>query len=313
MEAIKILNRTIEIGEKTVVKLPVGQLPSGNKISIQSHIFRSNQPGPTVLILAGVHGDEINGVELVRRTLAGNLYDDLLCGTVIAIPLLNVYGFINFSRDLPDGKDVNRSFPGNTKGSLAARVARVLTRSILPLIDFGVDFHTGGNNHYNYPQIRFTKGDKKSEELAQIFGAPYLLEKPPIKKSLRKVGLDAGKPIIVFEGGQNLKVDGYSIEEGINGIKRVLAHYKMLDEAPQASQNIQVLRRSSWIRAPKAGIFQWSKASGNSVGRGEPIGVIYDPYGQEEHPILASRTGHIVGHNNTPVVNPGDALFHIAE
>lgn len=299
-------------GEQKTVLLPVGELPSGTSISIRAYVYRSINPGPTALILGGVHGDEINGVEIVRRSLQQGFYDQLRCGSVIAIPILNIYGFINFSREVPDGKDVNRSFPGTLKGSLASRVARALTKKILPLVDFGLDFHTGGNSNYNYPQIRFSKNDPHAEELAKVFGARYSLAMKPIARSLRKVALDQKKSILVFEGGENLRYDGVAIENGLDGIKRVLHHHKMLASAPSIPTTM-LFQRTKWVRAPKGGMFLWAKRSGQAVKEGEPIGRINDPFGKEEDvPILAPYDGHIIGHNNTPVISPGDALFHIA-
>ena len=313
MTKIINVNKTeIGLGERTVVKLHVGQLPSGNKIHIQAHVFRAAVPGPTMLVLGGVHGDEINGVEIVRRTLEYGYFNDLQLGSVIAIPLLNIYGFINFSREVPDGKDVNRSFPGSSGGSLASRVAGALNKKVLPAIDFGVDFHTGGRSHYNYPQIRFSKGDSEAEALAKAFGAPYLIANKPISKSLRKVSMDAGKPILVFEGGENLRFDGYSIEKGLAGLKRLMHAKGMIKSSAPAIEPSILFTRSSWVRASRSGIFRWSKCSGHKVFKGEPIGVINDPYGHDETFIYAPKDAHIIGHNNAPVISQGDALFHLA-
>ena len=225
---------------------------------------------------------------------------------------MNIYGFNNFSRHVPDGKDVNRSFPGSSRGSLASRVANFFSKNILPLIDFGMDFHTGGNANYNFPQIRYTSGDEKSRELADQFAAPFTISTRTIPKSLRKAALDAGKPIIVYEGGENLRFDGFCISKGIAGIQRVLKERGMLSkEAPAPDNNVFVDSRT-WMRAKKAGMFRWWKQSGQKVSKGEPLGVINDPYGQEEYAVLASKNGYIIGHNNTPVVSQGDPLFHIA-
>lgn len=307
---MNIQNNVIEPGQNQTIRLNVGRLPSDTRIYLSVHVYRSKEPGPVILLMAGVHGDEINSVEIVRRTLASGMLENILRGSVIAIPLLNVYGFNNFSRDVPDGKDVNRSFPGSARGSMAARVAHVFSKNILPLIDFGVDFHTGGNNNYNYPQIRFTAGDARSRALADAFGAPFSIATRPIVKSLRKAALAAGKPIIVFEGGENLRFDGFSIEKGLAGVRRLLHAHGMLPEAPPPFASIQIENRT-WLRASRPGIFRWSKQSGQKVGAGEPLAVINDPYGQDEFPVLASKEGYIIGHNNNPVVGIGDALFHI--
>ena len=306
-----INGKKIKPGEKKEIRLNVARLPSGTVITIRVHVFRSKNPGPTVLVIGGVHGDEINGVEIVRRTIDSKLYNHISAGTIIAIPLLNVYGFIHFSRDASDGKDVNRSFPGNLKGSLASRVAAALTKKVLPLIDFGVDFHTGGSSRYNYPQIRYSKGNKKAEELAGYFAAPYLIRQPNIAKTLRKVAADQKKPIIVYEGGESLRFDGFSIERGIAGLKRVLHSVNMLEEAPKAMSKSITFNKTTWVRADRSGMFEWTQQSGCKVRIGEPLGAIRDPYGESEVIVKATREGYIIGHNNAPVVSQGDALFHI--
>lgn len=306
-----INKKNIKPGTSEVVRLNVARLPSGTVITLRVHIFRSKNPGPVVLVQGGVHGDEINGVEIVRRSVASGMFDNLKRGTVIAIPLLNIYGFINFSRDASEGKDVNRSFPGNMNGSLASRVAGTLTKKILPLIDFGLDFHTGGSARYNYPQIRYSINDKRAKELANIFAAPYLIAKPNIAKTLRKVSLGMKKPIIVYEGGESLRFDGFSIEHGIEGIKRVLFSEGMIEEdVPPLIEPIHFVK-TSWIRADRSGLFLWYQQSGAKVSKGEPLGEINDPYGETAVRIYAKSDGYIIGHNNTPVVSQGDALFHI--
>lgn len=306
-----IHEKVVSLGENVQIQIPVGQLPSGTPIDIQAFVFRSKNPGPTMLVLGGVHGDEVNGVEIVRRSLEYGYFNHLSKGSVIAIPLLNIYGFINFSREVPDGKDINRSFPGATGGSLASRVARVLTKKILPLVDFAVDFHTGGANRHNYPQIRYARIDPASHLLADAFSAPYTVASGLINNSLRKVALNNFKiPIIVFEGGEATRFDGVSIENGLAGLKRLMVAKDMINENLPSAPTIHITK-TSWMRAPQAGIFRWSKKSGNKVYTGEPIGVINDPYGRVTIPIAAKRTGYIIGHNNAPVVNMGDALFNI--
>lgn len=308
---ISIHNIEIAPGQQEVVKISVGRLPSGNVIKIQAHVYRGPLEGPVALILAGVHGDEVNGVEIVRRAIGQGYFENLLRGTVIAIPILNIYGFINFSREVPDGKDINRSFPGNMNGSLASRVARVLTKKILPLTDLVVDFHTGGQSHYNFPQIRYTKGDLLSEKLARAFAPPYLVVKPTIPKSLRKVAHEQGKPVLVFEGGESLRYDGYSIEKGMAGIQRLLHAQEMIEAPPSPPEQTLTFHKTTWVRAPRAGMFLWHKCSGHLTAKGEVIGVINDPYGDGTIKVIAPRDGYLIGHNNAPVVSQGDALFHL--
>ncbi len=205
-------------GQSGVVGLNVGALPSDTSIYINIYVYRSDRPGPTFLIVGGLHGDEINGIEIVRRAIAEESFSQLEAGSVIAIPLLNVYGFINFSRNVSNGRDVNRSFPGSSRGSLASRVANVMTKEILPNADLILDLHTGGAGRYNYPQTRFTKDDNDSRQLATAFGAPFMIDKPVIGKSLRKTANKMLTPIVVYESGEALRIDENGIETGLQGI-----------------------------------------------------------------------------------------------
>lgn len=311
MSKFAINDQEVKPGENKMIKLNVARLPSGTVINLCVHVFRSKQPGPTMLVMGGLHGDEINGVEIVRESISRNYYDHLLQGNIIAIPLLNIYGFINFSRDAPDGKDVNRSFPGSMTGSLASRVAATFTTKILPLVDFGVDFHTGGNSRYNYPQIRYSVGDEAAEALAQAFAAPYLIRKPNMAKTLRHVAQEFQKPILVYEGGESLRLDGFSIEKGLQGLQRLMHTKGMISGEPKTVAPPIVFNKTTWVRAARSGLFRWSQQSGAKVSIGEPLGVIHDPYGEFKIKVLANKDGYLIGHNNAPVVNQGDALFHI--
>ncbi len=313
LEDFTISNSTVLPGQSTLIKLNVGRLPSGTRITIDAHVFRGQEEGPTALILGGVHGDEINGVEIVRRCLETDLFDGITKGTVIAIPIVNIFGFINFSRAVPDGKDVNRSFPGSTSGSLAARVARTLTKKVLPVVDFIIDLHTGGASRYNYPQIRYAKADPIAKELGKQFGAPFLIQKPFISKSLRKVAYDMGIPTIVYEAGESLRFDGFAIEAGVRGIKRLLSNAQMVayDQEMLINSIIHVTK-TNWIRAPYSGLFIWTKCSGQKITKDEPIGYVKDPQGLKSVTVVATKSGYIIGHNNASVVNQGDALYHLA-
>jgi len=300
-------------GEKGVVKLSVGRLPSNTKITLNAHVFRGLKDGPTSLILAGVHGDEINGIEILRRLLSENLLDNIIRGTIIVIPLLNIYGFINFNRYVPDGKDVNRSFPGTLNGSLASRLARNLTKYIVPQCDYIFDFHTGGDSRYNFPQIRYSALDKKAEALAKKFNPPFIIQSGLIPKSLRKFARDLQIPTLVYEGGESVRLDGTAITQGLNGLKRCLIYLKYINSVPliQPDYKSIVIKKTSWLRATSSGIFLWSQQSGTKVYKGKKLGSINDPYGKNSVSIVAKRDGYIIGHNNASVVNQGDALFHI--
>ncbi len=307
---MKIAEEVINPGEDRLIELQVARLPSGTSIHLPIHVFRGLNAGPTMLLCGGLHGDEVNGIEIVRQLVDSGLLRQLQKGSVIAMPIINIYGFINFSRDVPDGKDVNRSFPGNVDGSLASHVAYILSQHILPLVDFGVDFHTGGASRTNFPQVRYNASDKKSHDLAKIFAAPFLINTQYIDNSLRWQAFNMQKTIIVYEGGESLRLNNYAIKEAIEGTRRLLIHHQMIDHLLERPESID-LQRYIWVRAPRAGIFNSLKVSGQQVEMGEVIGEINDPYNAESVPVEARESGYIIGHNNMPVVHRGDALFSL--
>jgi predicted deacylase len=264
------------------------------------------------LFSGGLHGDEINGIEIVRKLIDDDYLINLTCGSVVAIPVVNIFGFLNFSRDVPDGKDVNRSFPGSATGSLASRIAHFITHNILAEIDFGVDFHTGGASRFNYPQIRFAPKDSNAKTLAEKFQAPVTLHSGLLDKSLRKQAFKMGKTILVYEGGESMRMDEEVVSEGLNGALRLLKSHHMLDDAPLISKKTMHCPHSKWIRAKRSGIFRGILTSGVMVKKGDILGSITDPFGEFSTPIKSPSEGFIICHNNMPVVNQGDALFHLA-
>lgn len=304
-------NHYVRPGDHGLIKLQVGKLPSGTMISIHAHVYHSYKPGPAVMILGGLHGDEINGIEIVRRAIFDKIFDEILCGTIIAVPLVNVHGFIKLSRNISEGKDVNRSFPGSLKGSIASKVARTITKYILPLVNFGLDFHSGAANRYNFPQVRYSNLDPRAIQLAQDFGPPFIIHKELIPDSLRKTAYEKNIPILVYEGGEALRLDGLSIDQGLIGLRRVLASQGILPEAPPINHSIINIKKAVWMRAKKAGLFMWTKQSGDLVQVGDALGFYHDRDGLEQIVINATRSGYIIAHNNNPVVNQGDAIFHI--
>lgn len=309
-EYITIDGHAVALGETKTITMDIARLPSGMMINMPIHVYRSKVDGPVLLLSGGLHGDEVNGIETIRRMIAEGFFNQLYAGTVLAMPILNLFGFLNYSRDVPDGKDVNRSFPGDSNGSLASRVAARLTKHILPVIDYGIDFHTGGAQRTNYPQIRYAMSDKNSEIIAKAFGAPFTLNSNLIPKSLRHQSSKMGKPIIVYEGGESLRIDEFSIEEAIEGTLRVMKFLGMINE-PHVEKESIFCTDTTWVRAQRSGIFKPFVVSGEQVYKGQPIGVINDPFGQYEIKVVAKATGYLIGHNNTPVVLQGDALFHI--
>lgn len=301
---ISINKQVVKAGTNAIINLNIARLASGTKIDLPIYVFRSAEPGPIILLSGGLHGDEVNGIEIVRRLVNSDSLKHLQKGSVIAIPIMNIYGFLNFSRQVPDGKDINRSFPGNQHGSLASRVAYNLTHKVLREIDFGIDFHTGGASRYNYPQLRFSPKDQKAREISDAFNAPISLESPLIEKTLRKEAFKLDKSIVVFEGGESSRFDEHVIEQGVRGARRVLKYYGMIARASSEEEQIHC-KSSSWVRAKNSGMFTSFIKSGEIITKNQILGKITDPFGEFETKVKASYTGIMIGHNNMPVVNQG--------
>ena len=307
---IIINGSSIRKGESKHVNLNTYSLPTRTVIEIPVYVFRSVKKGPVVLLLAGMHGDEINGIEIIRRLIVKNHLNNLRCGTVIAIPVINIISFIYGSRELPDGRDLNRCFPGSLSGSLGSRIAHDLMREIIPQIDIGIDFHTGGASRSNYPQIRCLFNNEKNLNLAKQFGASFILNSPFRENSLRKEAAKIGKTILVFEGGESSRFDSSAINEGMEGCMRLLQNLKMLDVSITEKQS-KIINKATWVRAINSGLFHAYKKNGSFTRKNEVIGAISDPYGEFEIKLKSPSNGYIIGLNNLPLVNRGDALIHI--
>lgn len=309
-QPIIINKQLINGGDNKTVILNSYELHTKSSIKIPVHVFRSKNPGPSVLFSAGMHGEETNGIEIIRKLVGRKELQELNCGTVIAIPVINIVSFLYSARDLPDGKDLNRCFPGTKNGSLGSRIAYDLMKHIIPLIDFGIDFHTGGAKINNYPQLRCVFDFPDNLTIAEKFCAPLIIDSKYREGTLRKEAAKKGKPILVFEGGESMRFDYLSINEGLTGCLRLLKSYDMIDV--QVSNNPKVkLIRDSWIRAASSGLFHMNAHNGAHIRVNDLVGVICNPFGEVEHKILSPVDGYIVGVNNQPVVNEGDALIHI--
>jgi len=307
---IVINNQVIKLGKEAEVNLNVYRLPTRTIMEIPVHVFRSEEDGPVLLLTAGLHGDETNGIEIVRQLIRGNYFKKLLKGTVLAMPIINIISFLNGSRDLPDGKDLNRCFPGSQSGSLGSRIAYDMMNEILPQIDFGIDFHTGGAKINNFPQVRCVFSDNENLKLAKLFGSPFILNSANREKTFRNEASKKGKTILVYEAGESMRFSTRAIEEGMNGCLRMMKNLGMIDvEVPPC--DTKILTDTTWVRAHMSGLFRTIKKYGSFIKKNETIGTISDPYGEIEEKLKAPETGYIIGINNHPVINEGDALIHI--
>ncbi|HEY6162540.1 MAG TPA: succinylglutamate desuccinylase/aspartoacylase family protein [Bacteroidia bacterium] len=307
---IVINKQHIKAGKSAEVNLNVYRLPTRTIMEIPVHVFRAEEDGPVILLTAGMHGDETNGIEIIRQLIRSEHLKKLKKGSVLAMPIINIISFLNLSRDLPDGKDLNRCFPGTASGSLGSRIAHDMMTGILPQIDFGIDFHTGGAKINNYPQMRCVFSDEKNLELAKLFGAPFTINSAFREKSFRAEAAKKGKSILVYEAGESMRFNRLAISEGLKGCLRLLKNLGMIDGQVEDSQT-KILNDTTWVRAGASGLFNTSHKYGSEVKKNEVIGLISDPYGEMEIPLKAPESGYIIGINNQPVINEGDAVIHI--
>ena len=311
---LHILGEDIAAGESREINFHVAKLHSQTRVEVPVIINRSKKPGPVVLFVAGIHGDEVNGVEIVRQLIAKGINKPKK-GTIICIPVLNIFGFLNKSRELPDGRDLNRVFPGSKTGSLASQVAHKLMGEIIPQVDFIVDHHTGGAGRFNAPQIRIDKGNPKLKRWAKAYGAPFVVYSKKIPKSLRSACDKINIPMLLFEGGKSYHIDRLVTNSGVNGAKRILDHMGMLSSKFKVSapkKGIIFIVESKWVRAKASGLFRPSIKLSEKVEKGMVLGYITDAYGKFNQSVKADNKGYIININEAPIVYKGDALFRIS-
>ena len=317
MNSIEVLGQSISPGKGLQIDLDIAKLHTRTKIEVPIIIERAKEAGPTILITGGIHGDEVNGVEIVRQ-LVSKGYNKPQKGMVICIPVVNIFGFLNLSRQFPDGRDLNRVFPGSERGSLASIFANKLMKEIVPLADYCLDFHTGGANRFNAAQVRINEGDEESLELAKIFGAPFILQSKHREKSYRESAIKLGKKVLLFEGGKSLDFNEPITRTGVHGALKVMQHLgirdyqKELETGSEKNEPSIIIERSKWIRAKYSGMFRTNAVLGKLYEKGDKIGSISDPFGYFEKDIRAPHRGYIFCLNQTPIVNKGDALIHIS-
>lgn len=310
-DKITILGKDIQRGKTTWLELVVAKLHTRNTIQVPIIIERAMEDGPVLLFMGALHGDEINGVEIVRRIIRSK-ENKPIRGTVICIPVFNVFGFLNLSREFPDGRDLNRVFPGSENGSLASQFAHQFMKEIAPVVDYVVDFHTGGADRVNIAQTRCNVEDKKAFELAKAFGAPYILDSKYIPKSLRETLYKMGKTVLVYEGGKASRFDEEVIQYGVNGAMNIMRFLGMKEKTELIGNKAIVVRKAKWMRAPFSGMMHIKIKNGAYIKNRTVMGVITDPYGEFERKVIAPFDCYVVCVNTAPIVNRGDALFHIS-
>ncbi len=309
-----IINETqIERGDRVVINLEMPKLYDCTPISMPVHVLRGKKPGPVLCVIAAVHGDEINGIEIIKLLLK-KLQSQSLSGTLIAVPIINIYGFLYQTRYLMDRRDLNRCFPGSNTGSLASRLAHVVMSDIIDNATHIIDLHTGSLHRSNYPQIRANLQATGVKKIAKAFNAPIILSAGGPPGSLRAAAEERKIPIIVYEAGEALRFDDLAIRVGVKGVLNVMNNLGMIhkNDGKKPKNTSAIAQSSYWIRSPHSGIISAFRSLGDTVTGGEILGTISNPVGDEEYHVVAPHGGTIIGKSNIPIVHEGAALFHIA-
>ncbi|WP_412099001.1 succinylglutamate desuccinylase/aspartoacylase family protein [Defluviimonas sp. D31] len=304
---------TIAAGTRRTVDLPVSVLSDHTPVTMSAHVIHGRRTGPVMFVSSGIHGDEVIGVEILRRVLRLPAMSGLR-GTLVAVPIVNTFGFLNHSRYLPDRRDLNRCFPGSASGSLAARLANLFLTEVVSRCEFGIDLHSAAIHRTNLPQIRVAPGNPRTMELAGVFGAPVILTSSIREGSLRGAARDRDVDMLLYEAGEGLRFDEVAVRAGVAGILRVMHHLGMLPAKGVTKLKAAPLfcTSSKWLRAPAGGLIRTFRAEGDVVCAGETLAAVSDPFGEQEAIMKAPADGIIVGRTVLPVVNEGDAIFHLA-
>lgn len=311
-EAFQYAGQSIGPGERLTVELPVGTLIDHTPVTLPVHVIHGRRPGPSMLVCAAVHGDEIIGVEIIRRLLGEKALKNLR-GTLLVVPIVNAFGFQTHSRYLPDRRDLNRVFPGNSTGSLASQLAAIFLEQVVARVDLAIDLHSAAVHRTNLPQIRVSPDQPSAQKLAREFGAPVYMMSKVLPGSLRESAQKIGIDMLLYEAGEALRYDETAIRVGLRGILRVMRSMDMLPARTRKVVKTLLGTRNRWTRAPHGGLLRAFKTIGDAVEEGDLLGTISDPMGTREDQIIATDSGLIIGRTNLPLVHRGDALFHIVQ
>ncbi len=309
----RIGSASVPAGTRRTVDLPVSVLSDHTPVHLSVHVIHGAKPGPAGFVSAAIHGDEVIGVEIARRLLAApNLRR--LRGTLLVVPIVNSFGFLNRSRYLPDRRDLNRTFPGNAGGSLASRLAHLFLTEVVARCGFGIDLHSAAIHRTNLPQIRVSPGSSELVRLARAFGAPVVLTSPERPGSLRAAARDRGVEMLLYEAGEGLRFDELAVRQGVAGILRVLHRKEMIAArgVPRRRATPLMAETTQWLRAPRGGLLRTFRGDGDVVAAGEVMAAVSDPFGEREDTVTAPFDGMVIGRAVMPVVNEGDAVFHLA-
>ena len=310
-EKILIGDVAVAPGRKQRIELPFARVPTGSREALPVSVINGRSSGPHVWLSGAIHGDELNGIEIVRRVMR-ELDAKSLRGAVIAVPIVNPLAFIIESRYLPDRRDLNRSFPGSKRGSTASRLAHLFMDQIVDQCSVGIDLHTATNHRTNLPQIRGDMDDEATLKLARSFGAPFSIHTRARKGSLRQEATKRGATVLLYEGGEAHRFDDWAIEAGVTGVLRTLRRLGMIEARLPRAKTTRVIRRTTWVRARRGGLAELLVDLGDAVTKGQPVAAISDAFGTRPTTVKATEDGWVIARTKRPLVHSGDALVHIA-
>ncbi|QJB55307.1 succinylglutamate desuccinylase/aspartoacylase family protein [Pseudodesulfovibrio sp. zrk46] len=312
--SVEIAGHTVAPGQRKTIILPVPDTSLRQGTGMPVHVLHGRREGPSIFVTGAIHGDELNGIEVVRRLINLKRLKSL-AGTLYAVPVVNIYGFTSNTRYLPDRRDLNRFFPGKAGGSLASELAKVLFENVVERCQYGIDLHTGSNHRHNLPHLRGNMEDEVVLGMAEAFGAPLALTVSGTEGTLRYAAEELGINILLFEAGEALRFDEFSIRAGVRGVTSVMEHLNMLTRKKGSRKRkmpMQVAHDRTWCRANASGLFRAKVKVGQRVSKGEPLGTIFDPYGAYQTILEAPKDGVVIGAQSLPTVYKGDAIMHIA-
>lgn len=308
--AVEVLGTEIMPGTSQRLSWSATELFEGVPVSTPVLVVNGVMPGPTLCLTAAVHGDELNGIEMVRRVMH-DLDPSRVSGAVIGIPIVNVQGFRRGSRYLPDRRDLNRYFPGNPNGSAAARIANSFFTKVVEQCDALVDLHTGSFERANLPQIRADLRNPDVMTLTQGFGSMVILHSTPAVGTLRYAATRAGIPAVTLEAGGPSQLELNEVKLGVKGIETLVNTLGMVRKMRLWGEPEPVYYRSSWVRADNGGILLANVSLGSTVREGDLLGTITDPMNNARTEMRSPYSGRIIGMARNQVVMPGFAAFHV--
>ena len=304
----------VQPGTRQTIEVQVAKLYTHTPLHIPVEIVHGRRDGPVLMVCGAIHGDEINGVEIVRRVLTNTALRNVR-GTLVAVPIVNIFGFVQRTRYLPDRRDLNRCFPGSESGSLGGRIAYLLRTQIMEHVTHIIDLHTGAIHRFNLPQIRAELKTPETARMAEAFAAPVILNAGLRDGSLRAYADSQNIPVITYEGGEALRFDEVVIASGVKGVMRVMRELKMTPAKKSVKpprKRSEVAASSQWVRADIDGIMRPVAKLGQKIRKGQKLAMVADPFGASETAIISPCSGIVICVNNLPLVNEGEAIYHIA-